>query len=78
MLIATIAQLLVGVGSLTSVWLAGSKKIAAWPVLIASHGTFLAYSAWSGQWGFWLLNVGMIVIGARNWRVAARRNSEPS
>lgn len=73
--ITTVVQLAVGVGSLASVWLAGSGRIAAWPLLISAHLTFLGYAAWSAQWGFWLLNVGMIVIGARNWRraVHARR-----
>lgn len=75
---AQIAQLLVSIGSLISVWLAGSKNILAWPVLIVSHGLFLAYSAWSGQWFFWILNVGMIGIGARNWIKAVRKDKNES
>lgn len=70
--VSTLVQLAVGAGSLASVWLAGSGRITAWPLLIVAHLTFLGYAAWSAQWGFWLLNVGMIVIGARNWRRAAR------
>lgn len=75
MTLAFVMQLAVSIGSLVSVWLAGSKKIAAWPVLIASHGLFLGYSAWSHQWGFWLLNVGMIVIGSRNWIKVGKETS---
>jgi hypothetical protein len=71
--VATIVQLAVGAGSLGSVWLAGSGRVAAWPLLIGAHAVFLGYAATSGQFGFWLLNVGMIAIAARNWRKATSR-----
>lgn len=81
-LAAVTAQLVVGVGSLTSVLLAGRRRAdgrpryprAPWLLLVAAHGTFLAYALWSGQPGFLLLNGGMIAAGLLNLR-AARRSS---
>lgn len=65
-------QLLVSTLSLMSVWIGGDRSSSrwwtAWPILIAAHLIFLAYSAWTRQFGFWELNVGMITIGVRNWR----------
>lgn len=68
-----ITQIIVSGLALASVLLAGNHKIAAWPLLIAAHLVFLGYSAVTEQWGFWPLNVGMIVAGARNWKTWAHR-----
>lgn len=65
-------QLAVGALSLTSVWLAPTHRIAPWPILIGGHALFLAYAAVTGQWGFWLLNAGMILAGSRNWLRATK------
>jgi len=61
-------QLAVSSLSLASVWQAGSRRESAWPLLIVGHALFLGYAAQTGQWGFWPLNVGMVVIGVRNWQ----------
>lgn len=81
-----VAQALVSVGSLASVLLAGRRLGSAprfprlpWVLLVVAHGTFLAYSVWSGQPGFLPLNVGMIVAGLVNLRAAYRaRRSDPA
>lgn len=62
------AQLAVSFLSLASVWKAGDRHISAWYLLIGGHLLFLIYSAVTEQWGFWVLNVGMVVIGVRNLR----------
>lgn len=82
---AVVAQSLVSVGSLASVLLAGRRLAdggprfprAPWLLLVAAHGTFLAYALWSGQPGFLPLNVGMIIAGLLNLRAARRRPRPP-
>jgi hypothetical protein len=49
------------------VWFGGFHRVIAWPLLIAGQAVFLAYSSMTEQLGFWPLNMGMIIIGARNW-----------
>ena len=67
-----IVQIVVSALLLASVLLAGRRKIAAWPVLILGQLIFLGYSALTGQFGFWALNVGMIAAAAVNWRAWSR------
>lgn len=78
--VAVAAQALVSAGSLASVFLAGRREADGlprfprlpWLLLVTAHGVFLAYALWSGQPGFLLLNVGMIVAGLVNLRAAYR------
>lgn len=75
----TIVELIVSILVLGSVFLAGKKNIWAWPLLIAGQGLFLAYSAIAGMQGFYLLNIGMIIAGIRNfilWRKDSKDNKE--
>lgn len=77
---ALAAQVAVSVGSLVSVLLAGRRTEggtarfprAPWLLLIGSHGLFLGYALASGQPGFLLLNVGMVVAGVINLRAGRR------
>jgi hypothetical protein len=79
---ALAAQVAVGVGSLVSVLLAGRRTAsgtarfprAPWLLLIGSHGLFLGYALVSGQPGFLLLNVGMVVAGVINLRAGWKRH----
>lgn len=81
-----VAQALVSAGSLASVLLAGRRRADGaprfptlpWLLLVAAHGTFLAYALWSGQPGFLPLNVGMIVAGLVNLRAARRAAGSPT
>lgn len=82
---ALAAQLLVSAGSLASVLLAGRRRDggaprfprAPWLLLVAAHGTFLAYALASDQPGFLPLNVGMVLAGLLNLR-ASRRVARPT
>lgn len=77
---ALLAQLVVSAASLASVFLAGRRTddgrprhaYLPWLLLVAGHGTFLAYALVSGQPGFLPLNVGMVVIALVNLRAARR------
>jgi hypothetical protein len=69
-------QVAVSLASLVSVWLAGSGKFTAWPILIVAHLVFLIYSGFTNQLGFWILNVGMIGIGGRNYLLALKPRKE--
>lgn len=72
--LAELAQLAVSVGSLASVLLAGRRlpggqprfPVAPWLLLFAAHGLFLGYALVSGQPGFLLLNVGMMIAALLN------------
>lgn len=78
---ALAAQVAVSAGSLVSVLLAGRRTEggaprfprAPWVLLIGSHGLFLGYALASGQPGFLLLNVGMVIAGLINLRAGWRR-----
>lgn len=76
---ATMAQLAVGVGSLTSVVMAGFRlQYAPWVLLFMSHLLFSAYSIITGQAGFLLLNFGMMAAAVFNYYLAWRRNHSES
>jgi hypothetical protein len=76
---ATIAQLVVGIGSLTSVVLAGLRlTYAPWVLLWLSHAVFSGYAILSGQPGFLLLNFGMMAAAVFNYYLAWRRNHSES
>jgi hypothetical protein len=72
-MINTLIELTVSILSLSSVFMAGKKNILAWPALILAQSIFLIYAIAIGTTGFFLLNIGMIVIAIRNfilWRKA--------
>lgn len=79
-MIAILIQSLIGAVLLTSAQLAGPRRDRterpahqrawAWPLLITGQAAFLVYSAATDQIGFWVLNVGMIIIAAGHWRHA--------
>lgn len=82
-----VAQLLISLGSLASVLLAGRRHadrtpkypFAPWLLLFAAHAVFLGYALLSGQPFFLPLNVGMMTAAAINarisWRAARPRPS---
>jgi hypothetical protein len=85
---AFIAQVLISLGSLASVLMAGRRKpdrtprfpYAPWVLLFAAHGLFLTYALLSGQPFFLLLNVGMMTAAVLNFRAArlAERREVPA
>lgn len=73
-----LVQLTISALVLASVWTAGQHKIIAWPLLIAGQSIFLGYALVTQQAGFWPLNVGMVLIGIRNWILWRRqKHAEP-
>ncbi len=74
----TIIELIVSILVLGSVFLAGKKNIWAWPLLIAGQGLFLAYATIAGMAGFYLLNIGMIIAGIRNFILWKKESNDSS
>lgn len=62
-----LVQIVVSLLALGSVYLAGKKKLAAWPLLVLGHGIALGYFLLTKQYGLAPLSLGMITVGARNW-----------
>jgi uncharacterized membrane protein len=66
-MLSTTIEFMVSILVLSSVFLAGKKNIWAWPLLILGQSVFLVYAMATGMAGFFLLNIGMIIAGARNF-----------
>lgn len=68
-----------GMLTLTAMWLAGSKRTAAWGVGLANQGLWAAFIVVFEAWGLAPLTVALTVIYSRNllrWRADAAVGGE--
>ncbi len=65
----------VGAGNVASAAMTGHGIRAGWPVLVAAQVTLIAYGILTGQYGF-VLQVVLVVVASINWWKWRRREHD--
>lgn len=58
----------ISVVTVYSMWLAGNKDFAAWPIAIVNQALWLFWIVLSGTWGLLPMNIALWIIFYRNYR----------